>query len=59
MKENKIDPLQECLHENTYKDTQSERQTKGLIVFFHGSPAEGKFTVHLETDTRESFSSHN
>ncbi|KPI94718.1 Hydrocephalus-inducing protein [Papilio xuthus] len=40
MKENKIDPLQECLHEQTAKDTQSERQTTGLIVFFHGSPAE-------------------
>uniref|UniRef100_A0A2A4JIA0 MSP domain-containing protein n=1 Tax=Heliothis virescens TaxID=7102 RepID=A0A2A4JIA0_HELVI len=62
MKERRVDPLQACLHvfdDNNVSDTPSEKQSKGILIFFHGSPCEEMqcqemaYTVgkHLEIPT--------
>nr|XP_021191308.2 hydrocephalus-inducing protein homolog [Helicoverpa armigera] len=42
MKERRVDPLQACLHvfDTNTSDTPSEKQSKGILIFFHGSPCE-------------------
>ncbi|KAJ0181982.1 hypothetical protein K1T71_002704 [Dendrolimus kikuchii] len=42
LKENHVDPLQECLHVFDHISTNSEtdKHSKGIIIFVHGSPCE-------------------
>lgn len=44
MKENNVDPLRECLHvfDHLSSSPDIEKNIKGLIIFVHGSPCEGK-----------------
>lgn len=43
MRGSNIDPLKECLRvfDEIGTEPDTEKNTKGLIVFFHGSPCEG------------------
>lgn len=49
MKDNKVDPLKECLHvfDHLSTDSGSDRHSKGIIIFMHGSPCEGKLFIKL------------
>ncbi|KAL0894937.1 hypothetical protein ABMA27_013434 [Loxostege sticticalis] len=42
LKENKVDPLKDCLHvfDEMTTDSGSDKHSKGIIIFVHGSPCE-------------------
>lgn len=44
LKDHNVDPLRECLEvfSNETIDSDLDLYSKGMIVFFHGSPCEGK-----------------
>lgn len=44
LKDAKVDPLKECIaaYETTsVADVQADNHSKGILIFFHGSPCEG------------------
>lgn len=47
MRENEIDPIKQCLDaiEEDKINTGNDNKSSGLIVFFHGSPCEGKLGI--------------
>lgn len=50
MKDKHVDPLRQCLRVFDYDDDlsetgagPSEKASKGILIFFHGSPCEGVY----------------